>query len=64
MRSILQKIGEQKQFLLLLLDDYDTVLQSNESYPEPEMIGFLREFRDLAVHRKEGRCYLNCLLKN
>ena len=55
LRSILQKIGEQKQFLLLLLDDYDTVLQSNEIYPEPEMIGFLREFRDLAVHRREGR---------
>lgn len=61
LRSVLQKIGEQQQFLLLLLDDYDTVLQTNESYPEPEMIGFLREFRDLAVHRKEGR-YLSTVV--
>ena len=61
LRSILQKIGEQDKYLLLLIDDYDTVLQPNESYPKEEMLGFLREFRDLAVHRREGR-YLSTVV--
>ncbi len=55
LRLILQKIGEQDKYLLLFIDDYDTVIQPNKNYSKEDVIGFLREFRDLAVHRREGR---------
>jgi len=56
LRQILRKVGKQDKFLVLLLDDFDTALLPNEDYTEVEMLTFLSEFRDLAVHRKEGRC--------
>ncbi len=55
LRRILRLIGQRNKFLLLLLDDYDTALRPNEHYAEAEMITFLSEFRDLAVHNKEGQ---------
>lgn len=61
LRRILRLIGQRNKFLLLLLDDYDTVLRSNEHYTEAEMITFLSEFRDLAVHNKEGQ-YLSTIV--
>lgn len=61
LRRILRLIGQQNKFLLLLLDDYDTALQPNEHYTEMEMTTFLSEFRDLAVHSKEGQ-YLSIVV--
>lgn len=53
-RRVLRQIGQQDRFLLLLLDDYDAALHPHDRYTEAEMLVFLSEFRDLAVHRKEG----------
>ncbi|WP_017662270.1 AAA family ATPase [Baaleninema simplex] len=53
-RSLLRQLGRRDKFLLLLLDDYDGALSPNEKYTEAEMLIFLSEFRDLAVHRREG----------
>lgn len=61
LRRILKKIGQQNKFLLLLLDDYDAVLHPNKQYTEAEMLTFLSEFRDLAVHSNEGR-YLSTIV--
>ncbi|BAZ12938.1 hypothetical protein NIES4071_47720 [Calothrix sp. NIES-4071] len=61
LRRILRKIGQQNKFLLLLLDDYDVALRTNEQYTEVEMLTFLSEFRDLAVHSNEGR-YLSTVV--
>ncbi|BDA69850.1 hypothetical protein LYNGBM3L_26480 [Rivularia sp. IAM M-261] len=61
LRRILKKIGQQDKFLLLLLDDYDAALRTNDQYTEVEMLTFLSEFRDLAVHSNEGR-YLSTVV--
>jgi AAA domain len=45
----------------LLLDDYDAALHPNDHYTEAEMLTFLSEFRDLAVHSNEGR-YLSTIV--
>ncbi|QLE42080.1 tetratricopeptide repeat protein [Nostoc sp. C052] len=52
-RFILRKIGQQRKFLLLLLDDYDTALYPSENYTEDEMQSFLSDFRSLAVYSRE-----------
>jgi AAA domain len=61
LRRILKKIGQQDKSLLLLLDDYDAALRTNDQYTEVEMLTFLSEFRDLAVHSNEGR-YLSTVV--
>ncbi|NES86737.1 MAG: ATP-binding protein [Moorea sp. SIO2B7] len=61
LRRILRKIGKQNKFMLLLLDDYDAALRSNDDYTEVQMLTFLNEFRDLTVHRREGR-YLSTVV--
>jgi hypothetical protein len=54
-KRVLRLVGSQNKFLLLLLDDYDAALQENELYNAHEMSVFLSEFRNLAVHGKEGQ---------
>ncbi|QIR40674.1 ATP-binding protein [Tolypothrix sp. PCC 7910] len=61
LRRMLRKIGQRDKFLLLLLDDYDAALQPNEQYTETQMLTFLSEFRDLAVHSNEGK-YLSTIV--
>ena len=61
LRRILREVGKRNKFLLLLLDDYDVVLRPNELYTETEMLTFLGEFRNLAVHSKEGQ-YLSTVV--
>ena len=61
LRKILKKIGKQKKFLLLLIDDYDAALCCHNQYSENEMLTFLSEFRNLAVHSREGQ-YLSTIL--
>jgi hypothetical protein len=55
LRRVLRKIGQRNKFLILLLDEYDAALRPNEKYTEAEMLTFLSEFRNLAVHSEEGR---------
>ncbi|MDZ7960948.1 MAG: ATP-binding protein [Aulosira sp. DedQUE10] len=61
LRRMLRKIGQRDKFLLLLLDDYDAALQPNDQYTETQMLTFLSEFRDLAVHSNEGK-YLSTIV--
>ncbi len=61
LRTVLEKIGNQNKFLVLLLDDYDMALYSHEKYTETEMLTFLSEFRNLAVHSQEGE-YLSTVV--
>ncbi len=61
MRRILRQVGNRQKCLVLLLDDYDAALLPNSSYTEIQILTFLDEFRDLAVHRKEGR-YLSTIV--
>ena len=55
LRQVIQEIGNQDRFLLLLLDDFDVALQENPNYSQSDIAGFLYEFRDLAVYRPESR---------
>ncbi|MBW4560646.1 MAG: ATP-binding protein [Mojavia pulchra JT2-VF2] len=57
LRRMLRKIGQRDKFLLLLLDDYDAALHPNGQYTETQMLTFLSEFRDLAVHSNEGKYF-------
>lgn len=61
LRRILGKIGRQGKCLLLLLDDFDWTLYTSEQYTEAEMLTFLNEFRNLAVHSSESR-YLSTVV--
>ncbi len=51
---ILNMLGAREKFLLLLVDDYDFALQTNDHYTETDMQIFLSENRNLAVHSPEG----------
>ncbi|MBD2203086.1 AAA-like domain-containing protein [Calothrix sp. FACHB-1219] len=55
LRQVLQKLGQQKKFLVLLLDDYDAALYPNEQYTEADMETFLSECRSLAYHARERK---------
>jgi hypothetical protein len=57
-RQILKYIGEKDKFLLLILDDYEKILRTPESYSKDykksqEMQTFLSGLRNLAVHSTE-----------
>ncbi len=52
-RLILEKIGQQEKFLLLLLDDYNAALYLNDNYTEDEMQILLSDFRNLGLHSKQ-----------
>ncbi|NEP60925.1 MAG: ATP-binding protein [Symploca sp. SIO2G7] len=53
LRRVLGKLGRQGKFLLLLVDDYDAALVSNEQYTEADIETFLSECRSLAYHSRE-----------
>ncbi len=55
LRKVLKTIGQRDRFLLLLIDDYDYALRAHADYSETEMLTFLSEFRNLAVHSRESR---------
>lgn len=61
LRLVLQKVGSLGKSLLLALDDYDVALHENPNYTESDMLTFLYEFRNLAVHNDEG-CYLSIIV--
>ncbi|NER22476.1 MAG: tetratricopeptide repeat protein [Symploca sp. SIO1B1] len=59
--EILQKIGEQDQFLVLLLDNYDAALYSHEHYTETYLEHFLFHCRYLAYSSEQSR-YLSIIV--
>ena len=61
-RQILKHIGKKDKFLLLILDDYEKILRTPESYSKDykksqEMQTFLSGLRNLAVHSTEGQYF-------
>ncbi|MBD2413643.1 ATP-binding protein [Nostoc calcicola FACHB-389] len=57
LRQILRKLGNQGKFFVLLVDDFDAALISNDRYTENDMQEFLSECRNLAVHSQERRYF-------
>ncbi|QYX32450.1 ATP-binding protein [Sphaerospermopsis torques-reginae] len=60
-RQALRKLGDNGKFLLLLVDDFDASVVTNEQYTEAEMETFLAECRSLAVSAEESQ-YLSMIV--
>ena len=59
-RQVLKEIGKKGKFLLLLLDDYHVIFGTQEEYDSRksrEILNFLSELRNLAVHNTEGQYF-------
>jgi Cdc6-like AAA superfamily ATPase len=59
-REVIREIGKKDKFLLLLLDNYHLIFGTKEEYDykKPrEMLNFLSELRNLAVHSTEGQYF-------
>ena len=54
-------MGKQDKFLVLLVDNFDAALVTNEQYTETEMETFLAQCRSLAVHVEESQ-YLSMIV--
>ncbi|MFM6604239.1 MAG: AAA family ATPase [Dolichospermum sp.] len=61
LRQALRRLGKKDKFLLLLVDDFDAALVSNDQYTEAEMGAFLPQCRSLAVHTEESQ-YLSMIV--
>ena len=61
LEKVLQNIGEQDQFLVLLLDDYDVALRPHNDYTEADIENFLFDCRYLAS-REEQSQYLSMIV--
>lgn len=55
LRQILRELDSKGKYLVLLIDDYDFALWSNQQYSEENMQQFLGEFRSLAVYTGQRR---------
>lgn len=53
LRSVLRHLGKQNKFLVLLVDDYDAALCSQEGYTDNDIAVFLSDCRNLASHSRE-----------
>jgi hypothetical protein len=59
-REVIREIGKRDKFLFLLLDNYHLILGTQEEYDytkSREMLNFLSELRNLAVHSTEGQYF-------
>ncbi|QJB46613.1 ATP-binding protein [Dolichospermum flos-aquae] len=61
LRQALRKLGKQDKFLVLLVDNFDAALVTNDQYTETEMETFLAQCRSLAVHAEESQ-YLSMIV--
>ncbi|MDQ3819293.1 MAG: ATP-binding protein, partial [Acidobacteriota bacterium] len=59
--QFLNFVGPKGKRLVLLLDDYDQVLQAHAAYTEADMLAFLYELRSLAVADQAGE-YLSIIV--
>ncbi|MFY7800115.1 MAG: ATP-binding protein [Dolichospermum sp.] len=50
LRQAITKLGRKNKFLVLLVDDFDAALETNEGYTESDRETFLAQCRSLAVH--------------
>jgi hypothetical protein len=59
-REVIREIGKRHKFLLLLLDNYHLIFGTQEEHDNKksrEMLNFLSELRNLAVHSTEGQYF-------
>jgi hypothetical protein len=61
LRQALRELGRRDKFLILLVDDFDAALVTNEQYTEAEIETFLAQCRSLAVHAEESQ-YLSMIV--
>jgi len=54
-KQILKHIKQRDKFLVLLLDNYNAIIEQKNNDNEAEMLKFLREFRNLAEHEADRR---------
>ncbi|NEQ65502.1 MAG: ATP-binding protein, partial [Symploca sp. SIO2D2] len=52
---ILRQLGEDKKFLVLLVDDYDAALRTNDNYNKADIEAFLYGCRNLANSEQESK---------
>ncbi|NER20604.1 MAG: ATP-binding protein [Symploca sp. SIO1B1] len=52
---ILRQLGEDNKFLVLLIDDYDAALRTNDSYNKADIEAFLYGCRNLANSEQESK---------
>jgi hypothetical protein len=50
LRQAITRLGKKNKFLVLLVDDFDAALETNEEYKESDRETFLAQCRGLAVH--------------
>ncbi|MBW4613347.1 MAG: ATP-binding protein [Desmonostoc vinosum HA7617-LM4] len=55
LRQILRELDTKDKYLVLLIDDYDLALSTNQQYLEHNMQQFLSEFRSLAIYTDTGQ---------
>jgi len=53
LRLLLRYLGKQNKFLVLLVDDYDAALRSQEGYGDSDIAMFLSDCRNIASHARE-----------
>lgn len=59
--QLLRQLGQNNQFLVLLVDDYDAALRTHERYQEADMEAFLSECRSIAYFAEE-RKYISTIV--
>ncbi|NEO42077.1 MAG: ATP-binding protein [Moorea sp. SIOASIH] len=61
LKQLLRKLGEYHKFLLLLVDDYDVALRTNDGYQEADLEAFVNECRSIA-NSGEERKYISMIV--
>ncbi|MBE9031530.1 ATP-binding protein [filamentous cyanobacterium LEGE 11480] len=61
LRSVLRLLGRKKQYLVLMIDDYDAALQTSPHYSAAEMATLVSDCRNLCSHSVE-RAYLSMVI--
>ncbi|MGK7926075.1 MAG: ATP-binding protein [Spirulina sp.] len=61
LQQILRKLGGCDRYLVLLVDDYDAALRTNENYKEADIEAFLSECRSIA-NSVEERKYISMIV--
>jgi hypothetical protein len=53
LRAVLRQLHDSKQYLILLVDDYDAALRPHDHYTDADMVAFVSDCRNLCSHAPE-----------
>jgi hypothetical protein len=53
LRIVLRELGRKGKYLVLLVDDYDVALRTNDQYDDRDIAVFLSDCRNIASHSRE-----------